>query len=308
MHVVGGGTGVSTGAGPVTVYESLSTKGSSRASATTDQRAELHREAQRRLEQISGLHRAVFPTVERGRAPVPELAPFRHLLAAAEKQEFKRVRWWDRSGRKQARAAARTRAERWATDLLTLREKEGRAEQARLDAHWASLRDNDVRVLCSALDMAFRSTGAPVESFSAHGDETRLIVIGPGVTDMPTHKPTVTAGGALGAARLNKTETADIHHDLLAARVLLVAKQSFATGVGLRAVRIVVREPETGEFLLGVGIRREGLPGVDWNRSAWQILSTLDPEIVVKERGRTRALHAVDLSAHPAYSGFVPTD
>jgi len=302
VHAGGGRTGVSTGAGPVTVYQSVgrsnrrTTRGRAPAATTAAGDAAALTAV---LDELWSLHRQEFRGASRGVAPAPMLPPFPLLLARFERRELKGVWPFDRDSRRAARLRARAEAEQWALDLLDRAPRDRAAAQHAIDEHWDRLMTNDPAMTMVAIAGSIAEARAPVEAVGVHDDEAWLVVHGPPDADLPVRKPAVTSAGAPTTRPMSLTDRWAVIRQVIAARALLAAKQAFAAAPGIATARVVVLGP-LGDALLGATISRGDLMLADFREDAWTVLQRVDPRLVVRVRGRTRALEAVDLPA--AYS------
>lgn len=304
-HVGGGRAGVSTGAGPVTVYQPVGGRSSLPAAAgpasTPAQRHEAARQAWARIDQ---LHRVEFAGVTRQVAALPALPAFGTLLATAEKQALTGVRLWDRAARKAAREQARTQAEAWAGDLLALAERDRQERQRELDDAWDALMCNDPDVVHAAAADALARRGLPARVVDVDDGWVHLVVVGPAPHELPTEKPTLTAGGAPTTARLNKSDLADATNKTIAARVVLAVRQCVAVAPNLAGLRVVVDAGDGTPLLAATFV--PSLPLVtNSTMGPWETLKASSTELLVKPSGRTGELGALRLAAEPAYDGIL---
>ena len=304
LHVGGGRSGVSTGAGPFTVYESLGGT-SYRPAATPTDRAAQARLAQEGLRRLYDAHRAIVAAPRDEVAGWPELPKFQTLLATAEKQELKGVSRTDRQLRKEATARARTVADGWALGLLAKAHAEHQSEQQRIDRTRAALQAGEPEVTMAALRSVFDGNGSRTRVVSTSQGAAAIVVRAPGSSELPEMKAGVTAAGAATVVRLNKTELADNHRQAVASAMLLAAKQAFALGSGLRDVRVVAIDGAGGgasAALVAATLSRGSLERADFSQLAWPILEQLDRDLVFRAKGRARELQVLDLTSVSAYA------
>jgi len=305
LHVGGGRTGVSTGAGPFTVYESVGGTSYRPTAATTD-RAEQARAAQEGLRRLYDAHRATVAAPRDEVAAWPELPKFQTLLATAEKQELKGISWTDRQLRKEARGRARTVAEGWALGLLEKARAEHQSEQQRIDRTRAALQSGEPEATMAALRPVFDSSGSRTRVVSTSQGAATIVVRAPGLSELPEVKPGVTAAGAATVVRLTKTELADNQRQAVASAMLLAAKQAFALAPGLREVRVVAIDGPGGggpsAALVAATLSRGRLDSADFSQLAWPILEQLDRNLVFKAKGRARELQVLDLTSTSLYA------
>jgi hypothetical protein len=310
MHAGGGRTGVSTGAGPFTAYQSIG--GASRPRSSNQSKAEhnaqRHEVTAKTLAAIHAMHRANFPVAQRELAVPPKLPKFQRLLLTAEKEKLHGVGKFDREARRTAKGAARDLAETWAIDLLGIANHETASAQAQMDKAWNDLMANDASAVSEAVAQAFRASDAPAVFVSCESGVAEIVVDGPLDADLPTLKPTLTARGAKSVGNLNKTERAAVLRQIFGSKVLLVAKQAFAAAPALEAVRVLGRLPaETGgsEVVLAVTLPSGRIAGANFGADAWSVLNAVDPGLVAKLAGRTGELRPINLSREPSYQGLL---
>lgn len=293
----GGRSGVSTGAGPVTLYQGLgaaprrTTNG-----ATAEQKAKLHQQAADHLAILEALHRAEVPAITRTEVPPVALRPFRLLLATAELQELKQAGRFDGAARRQARARAREVAEGWAMDLLVLADRDRAERQAVVDGAWALLEGNDPPTLRASLDAVFRATRAPVVGIEVDGETVVVRLRGPVEAELPQAKPTRTKVGAKTVGAFTKSESASWFAALAAGRALVAAKQVFAHGPGVRTVKVIVEGAAgSGGALLAARIQRVRLQAESFRQGAFEVLERCSDELLFKAAGRTRELVPIEV-------------
>lgn len=260
--------------------------------------------AQHALDQLDQRHRQDFTSPQRNLVPRPALPKFHKLLVTAERQCMRGVPLRDRTRRKAAAAEAQGVAEKWAVDLLTLAEREQREQQAQLDSHWAALYANDPHTVVATLTEAFALRGRRLKVRGMYEGEVGLLAPLPHLDAVPLQKPGYTPRGTPTVHAMTHTERNEWFAQVVASELLLAAKESFALAPALPAVR-VVGMGERGLPLVAARIQRDLLQAANWQSGAWPILHRLDPEMRVDVRGRTRALHTMDLRANPVYGALI---
>ncbi|MDP2775225.1 MAG: hypothetical protein Q8O61_16860 [Nocardioides sp.] len=263
--------------------------------------------AQHALDQLGQLHRQDFSAPQRPQVVRPELPQFHKLLVTAERQCMRGVPLRDRARRKAAAAEARGVAEKWAVDLLTIAEREQRQRQAQIDSRWAGLYANDPDTVVLALKEAFANRGRRLNVRGMYDGEAGLVAPLPDLATVPSQKPAYTPRGAPTLHVMSQTERNEWFAQVVASELLLVAKESFVLAPALPAVR-VIGVGGRGLPLVAARIARDRLPGVNWQTGAWPILHQLDPEMKVDVRGRTRALHTLDLRADAVFGALLRDD
>ena len=297
--------------GPLTAYTSVGdSKPRSRTakvSGLTAAQAERHRQvevANAHFAQLEGLHRVEFPKVVAQSAAAVPLPPFPHVLLAAERQTLKVVSRFDRQARKAARVAARGTAEAWALDLMQSAEADRRRRQAELDLRWTTLSANDAEVTSQAIRTQFGGA-ARTRMLDVKDGFARLVTSVDGPDIVPSHKAAHTPGGAPTLHKVNQTERSDSHHQIVAAQVLVAAKQALAVAPGLIGVQVLAIDG-AGAPVLGAVVRREAIESADWRQGAWQVLTTADETLRFAERGRTRELVTLDLRDDETFGPLIP--
>jgi hypothetical protein len=306
VHVGGGRSGASTGAGPVTWYSSGSSPSRGRRTTskgpttTRVQKLDAHQAVAQQLNALLAAHQQTFAPVEQMHVADPKLPPFRILLAAAEKKELQGVGPFDRDGRRAARVRGRTLAEAWAQDLLARSHRDKADRQAQLDAQWGVLVANDPAVVGPAANARFAASGRTARAVGVLDDCLLVSLALPSVDVVPTTKPAVTPAGTPTVHHATKTERAEWYRHYVAGQILLTAKEALAAGPGLRAARVVAAYE--GQTLAAGHLTRDALERVSWTLYPWNALQAIDPTLLFRMRGQTRELQAIDLSSHPEYA------
>lgn len=309
VHVGGGRTGMSTGAGPFTAYQSVGAparRTTSRSSGgVTPAQAQRLQEIDRvaaEYARLGQLHRQQFSSPAREVVARPQLPAFRKLLMTAEKQALAGTPPWDRQARKAAKVRARVQAEGWANDLLALAESERRGKQDVLDARWAALGLNDPAAVGQTLEAVF--AGRPIRVSGTVGDDIGLVVTVPTPDVVPARKPAQTPSGAPTLHQLTKTERNEWYAQVVASYLLLAAKEAFAHAPGTKAARVVAVDGR-GIPLVAARVERGRLMLADWQQAAWPVLTVVAPELRFDTSGRTRELVTLDVSGDEIFGAVV---
>jgi hypothetical protein len=307
LHVGGGRTGVSTGAGPLTVYEPLG--GSTRKSTQgmTPKQVERLRQVEAaagQFAQLETLHRQEFSEPAREVVAAAKLPKFAKLVAAAEKQTLRGVSPFQREVRKARKADAHQLAERWAMDLMTIAEAERQSRQQVIDQAWSDLHSNEPTAVANTLAAAHRASARPVRVCGVEDGEAHLVLRVDGPELVPGSKPATTPSGAPTLHKVTKTDRAAWHRQIVGSQVLLAAKEAVAAAPGLRTVRIVAVD-HSGVPLLGTRVTKAGLEAADWRQDAWAILTRLDLALRCDLRGRTKELVTIDLRNDAVFGSVV---
>jgi hypothetical protein len=309
LHVGGGGTGVSTGAGPFTHYQSLSRGSAGRRPTSGPSSAEQKAHEAQRIEAvlraISTLHRAEFASPVEQTAPLPALPPFRALIEQAEAHHVRAASLFRRAERRAARSRARADAEIHARRILGEARAEQRQAQDALDESWRLLLINDEDTLLPALEAAFEDNQAPAAALGVDIDTVNIVVLVPGLDAVPDRLPSVTKAGNLSLKAMPKSTQAAVYRDVVAGHVLLSAQEALAVGVGLEAASVVAvrRESDGGlSALLATRIERnavlhEGTP--------WAVLEHAVRDMTVNLRGISKTLSPLNLAKEPELRALV---
>ncbi len=301
-HVGGGRPGVSTGAGPFTLYQA--TGGGSRRASTTAPTtpAEGHEAARQALARVDQLHHGTFPPATRQIAPTVPLPKFGKLVATSEKETLRGISRLDRAARKAAKLRAHAQAETWARDLMVLAEGERLGQQAALDASWSALIGNDPGTVMRVIHDSLTTAGAPARVTYVRDGVAGLIVTGPPPEELPTERPALTRAGAPTVAAMNKTEFATVTNKVIAARIILVVRQCFGVAPGLKGISVVLVDPAGGQSRLAVSFERQRFESASGGVEPSSSLQACASEIVSKPSGRTGELRVIKLDGDSIYA------
>ena len=148
------------------------------------------------------------------------------------------------------------------------------------------------RVTCTLVDVfAGRDQ---VRVAGVYGDDVGLVVRVPSPEVVPDRKPATTPAGAPTLHQVTKTERNEWYAHVVAAHVLLAAKEAFVHAPGLDGARVLAVDGK-GLPVLGARVMRDLVPSNDWTRGAWSILWDVAPGLRHEVRGRTRELMTLDL-------------
>ncbi len=335
VHIGGGyRPGVSTGAGPFTLYHSIgstrkrpSSAGAHRPAAasaaaaaantprqTASSKAEEAREMAAAFEAIEGLHRHPVDPVA---APVAPPVPAVDEAAIREKHRTDALRgigFWKHSERvaaeKQAAAAAGAEIAARRAEL----EHQRQATQEELDARWKELLANDSDVVLATLNEAFESGGIHAAAVSVDGAEASIAVIVPGEDVVPERLPSTTAAGNVSLRKTTKVEAAGIYLTAVCGHSIAAVRESLAVAPGLTAVRVValrhggadVYGHPRMECMLVATFSRDSLNGVDWaHAGSIDILEQCATDVSKNVASRTKSAEPIDLSDEPDLANLV---
>jgi hypothetical protein len=321
LHVGGGRTGFSTGAGPVTLYSSAggrSRSGGRRPSAASYQRqltvspaaAAKAQEAQRlaRLfQELLSVHREEFPPAQPPVAPPPaepdaEAIRRRHVEAA-----LAGIGFFQRA----ARRTAREEAARAADAEIAAARADGARQQAdfqvQLDGWWRNLLANDPGTVMAALAEAFEDNEAAAAPLGVDGAEVALVVLAPPESVVPERMPGTTAAGNVSLRKTPKAERDAFYTMAVMGHVVVTLKEAFAVAPGLLGARVVaLRSAGTDaygkprlECILAGHWTRAALQGVKWaTADAATVAQDTASELLIKLRAG-KELQPLDLTDQP---------
>jgi hypothetical protein len=239
---------------------------------------------------LESQHRVTFPAAEPPGPVAPEPVPmFGVLLRTAEREELRGVGRFDRAARVEARTCARAKAEAEACRLLSDATAKHAADQAASDAAWRALLEGDPDTVTSRLSGTFVRRGIGAAVTAVTGGQVQISVEVPGVEAVPSHRSTVTPAGQPTLKKLTKTEAAEAVRQVVAARVLLVAKEALAESPATNEVIVAAHFARSGD-VLETALHRDGLSEAPWRLDAWSVLSAVDPDVEVNIGGRTQEL------------------
>ncbi len=315
LHFGGGrAAGISTGAGPFSLYSSLGSRRRARSSGPTiaarqRQLAQAAKAAEAQeliaaFQAILALHRVepqpVAPPIAPGPAPVNEAEiRRRHVKAAtAGISIFKRAERRQAVGVAAEGAAAEIAAER------AHAESERQRLQYELDEHWRALCANDPDVVLATLADAFDDDEAPAAPVGVDGDEVSIVVLVPGLDVVPERMPQATAAGNLSIPKLSKTKRADFYKLVICGHLLATCRETFAVAPGIAWIRAVVIRladmdaygRQRPECLLAARFARRAFDGVQWaTADAARIVADASSDLTVRAAGQATELAALDL-------------
>jgi hypothetical protein len=240
-------------------------------------------------DELSRLHLSTFPEVTAPSLVAAEPVPmFGVLLREAERRALEGLGRFDRAARVEARERARSEAEAEALLLLDAGLRDHAARQEASDRAWSQLVAGEPSAVAAAVGQALSSRGLGVVVDSDRVGQVAVELEVPRIETIPTHRPDVTPKGMPTLKKLTKTELA--HHDrqLVAARVLLAAKEALAQSRAIGVVAVVARRD--GKDMIRTRLSRHALEGADWSRDAWDVLSEADPAVEADVGGRTQEL------------------
>jgi hypothetical protein len=326
VHFGAGRPGISTGAGPVTLYHSIggsrrrSSGSPSRMSVTAQERQVRHaqkendaQELMAAFEHIVTMHRREFPPASPPVAPPPEPVDAAVIRMSHEQEALKGLGVFQRSARAAARRRAAVEAEQQIGHEVARRQQAHAELQRQLNEQWQRLLANDPDVVRETLTEAFEDNEAFAAVAGVHGDEAAVVVLVPGADAVPDRMPRLTQAGNLSIPKIPKGERNAFYVLLVCGHLLATVRESLAVAPGLGSVRVAaVRLTEADaygtqrvECLLATLFRREALHGVQWDSAdAAKIVNDASAACSLRQ-GRTGELLPLDLSAEPALATLI---
>jgi hypothetical protein len=330
VHVGGGyRPGLSTGAGPVTLYHSVGRtrhsqphparrSSASIPSAAGSRRSTVGQAAPARAAETAGavdsvraiesLHRHSPPPVQPPVAPpvpvVDEAAIRGKHLAGA----FEGIGFWKRSARQAARAAAAAAAEAEIQYDRQWYETQRQQWQADLDERWAELQANQPDVVLATLAEAFEAHQIDAAAVSVDEGQVSVVVFVPGPEVVPEKLPTETPAGRPTVRAATKTQAAALYTTLVCGHVLAVVREALAVAAGLTAVRAAAVRSSAAdvyghssfECLAAATFARSALQGVDWPRAgSVEVFGQCGTDSSLHTTGRVSQLEPIDLTSEP---------
>lgn len=339
VHVGGGyRAGVSTGAGPVTLYHGIggtkrrrsrtaSHHGSARQSGPNPATvAAYHRQAVAAakateasqiaagIQALADLHRhgvvPVGPPVAPPPPPVDEAGiRQRHLGQATQGIGF-----WKRSARKAAAQQAEVEARAEIAATAAQWEAQRQQCQVQMDERWRELLANQPDVVLATLAEAFEDNEAHAAAVSVDDAEASVAVFVPGPDIVPERFPIRTEAGNLSLKKMSQTQASGLYTTAVCGHVLATVQEALAVAPALASVRVaavrvgtpdVYGRPQV-ECLMAATFTRARLDGVDWaHADSPAIFDQCATDVTVNMVGRVKHLDPVDLCTQPDLAALV---
>ena len=218
VHVGAGLPGISTGVGPVTLYQSMgggrgrrASTGPSRTSIAAyerqmrqAQKAEQARELVAAFQHILTLHQQEFVPASPPLAPEAEQVDEFAIRQRHEREALQGIGMFHRSARAAARQHATAAADHEIQQDTAKRQRDRASLQRQLDAAWQRLLANDPDAVHQTLTEAFEDNEAFAAVAGVHGDEVALVVLVPGPDVVPERMPRLTDAGNLSIPKITK--------------------------------------------------------------------------------------------------------
>jgi ribosomal protein L7/L12 len=321
VHIGSGRPGLSSGAGPVTVWTGVGSRkrrkrsSSSRSSSSIRSYEAAARQAER-LEQVRAalaieaamiaVHREEFPPV------VPPVAdPVESVNEAAVHEQHRRaalagIGLFSFSARREAKDKAKQSAATAIVEERARRERERADQQAELDENWRLLLANDPAAVMYSLEEAFEDNNAPAVPIDCADGHASVVMLYAAASAIPERKPAVTPTGRPTMHVRSKTERNELYAQSLASNVLATVREGFAVAPNLRRLTVltVCKDDALGgvpllSALVLCGFERSTVERFNWERlNPLTTLEAGDP-FVINRKGRTGDLAPLDLTDEP---------
>jgi hypothetical protein len=331
---------VSTGLGPVTLYQSFGSSGlrvyagpvrlggtgprpaTGPSSAALAARGGQLPQATRASEAaaLAGRFQAILNAhrlhVTAAIAPVaPAIVPVNEqpILARHETEALRGIGALRRSAKAAARQRAAVAAAAEIEALRQARDDEHARQQRDLDDQWHKLTSNDPGTVLAALTRAFCDTERAAAAVSADTGEASIVILAPDPLSVPERIPERTEAGNLSLKKLTKTRHNAFYTELVSGHVLATVRQALAAAPGLTAVQVAaIRPSEPGASgavyplcLLASRFTRQSLASVQWQEArASEILTSASSGLQINLRAYGE-LRPVDLTDEPELAGLV---
>ena len=258
---------------------------------------------------IVNLHRVEFSPARPPVLPPPRQPDRAAIHGHYEAHALTGVSVFNFRGRREARR----RAQAWTDTEVQRQCAEASGQHARLQAdyddRWRHLCENSPVVVIETLEEAFEDNEVPSAAVGVEGSDATLVVLVPDA-DMavPEQTPTTTAAGNLSLKKLSQREREDCYKLYVCGQALVTAREAFAVAPGLGTLSIVVLRQDGDDAyghpnivcLFAVKLERTALDGIQWaTADAAQIINDSSTDLAANQRGRSRGLSPIDLSAEP---------
>jgi hypothetical protein len=318
-HFGAGGTGLSTGAGPVSLYQAVGGgrgrgAGPSRTSIAAYERQlrqadklQEARELQATFQRIVDLHREEFTVAAAPVAPSPQPIDSSAVRKRHEQEALRGFNVFQRSARASAREQAGKAASFEVQEATARQQREHADLQRQLDEQWHRLLANDPDVVFATLTEGFDDNEAPAAIAGVHDSEASVIVMAPDIDVVPERMPKATEAGNLSLGKLTKSMRDSFYLLLVCGYAVATVREALAVAPGIESVRLVmVRRTSPNayglrgiECLMAAAFAREALRGIQWQATnAAVIVQDASTELRIRQ-GAADVIEALDLSNEP---------
>ncbi|MGH2755175.1 MAG: hypothetical protein ACRDLB_12180 [Actinomycetota bacterium] len=263
---------------------------------------------------IVEIHRATFPSIRKPVVEAPANPELKGFLKKREKEALKGLSFFKRAERRQAKERARELAKADLKDEGERLEVEYREALARVEREWNLLLENNPSTVMATVEAAYEDNKAPAAPVNVEGCTLSLVVLVPGLEEIPERKPAVTPSGNPTVKKMTKQERGDLYLTLICGHLLATIKESLAVAPSISDVKSVVvrRGPDDvygeqrTEVLLAGRYERNDLDRVKWKDVLpSNVVQEAAVELVWNLKGRPPQLQPLDLEAEPELKEFV---
>jgi hypothetical protein len=267
------------------------------------------------FQRILQVHRSEFPAAQAPIAPPPPAPDRAGIHAHYEKQALAGIGLLQRTARAQAKQNAAAWTDREvARQHATLQAAQAQWQQ-QLNEQWQLLCGNNPDVVQATLTEAFGDNEAAAAPVGVDGPEVSLVVLVPQVDGViPEQMPQINSG-SIRFKKLTQTDRANYYKWYVCGQVLVTVREAFAVCPGLtRAAVVVLRNDGRDVFgapavsaLLATTVHRERLDRVRWHDDddSVEILNAVTDNFLINMKGRTKALHPIDLLDEPEITALI---
>lgn len=299
VHVGGGRSAVSTGAGPVTLWHTLSGGGGRPGGGAPRgaSKEQAWQQARAHLDRLLHAHEQTWDLATRPLVDQPSPVDGDAVRRELRREAVAGLPWWRLAARGRARKEADTRVDAVVVDRQAELDAAHASQQATADRWWRLLCDNDPDTVAERLDRAYEdnvltATVAAVEDATAHvvvtADRPEVLV--------GEREPTWTDKGNLSLARMTRTRRNELYGQAVVATMLAVACESFAVTPSLQRAEVAVVQPDADDGPAVIALAefdREAVLATD-GTTAWvrrPTTAVLEQALVVtRPGGRTGTL------------------
>lgn len=250
VHVGGGRSAVSTGAGPVTLWHTLSGGGSTSRAGRRDEttKAQAWQHARTHLDRLLHAHEDQWELATHPFVATPSPVDPDEVRRELRREAAHGLPWWRLRARWRARQDADVRTDEVVASRQAELDVAHASSQAAADRWWRALCDNDPDTVADRLDRAFEDNVLTAAVAAVEGDTVHVVV----TADRPEvlvgeREPTLTEKGNLSLARMTKTRRNELYGQAVVATMLAVACEAFAVAPGLQHAEVAVLRPDADE-------------------------------------------------------------
>jgi hypothetical protein len=325
IHVGSGRPGVSTGAGPLTLFTGIGGTQRRSPSISSYERQVRAAERQQQLDAVAALDRSLlqlcqahledFEPAEHPKATDPEPVDPKLIRKALRDEATEGISALSLGKRRAAKQEADAKLDDAVAKEQERRAKEQIDQQSRLDEAWKQLCANDSGIVLAVLEAAFEDNEAPAAAIHCDRDQVQVLVRWPTLDAVVgERKVATTPTGRPTHHKRSKTERNELYLEAMASNALATAKEAFAMAPAIGSVALMVirgqDDPATGHTRLQVlfsgVIERDWLKQLNWARIEASAALGSVPGAELEVGGRTRELQPLpqDTKAQESLAGL----